>query len=153
MSYEHNIYIKRNKDDEDAHVWICGCRDLSSAVRRYLHSVDDEQFRYELTPFEAMKLLAKITDDFLAVQVPMWNAYEDFNQSIMYEDGENRLPADRVAMDSYAILRSMAKNVSDVDLAIIDNFDEIHKLEKLIGGLTKLVGEMQEDDVLVWTMG
>lgn len=153
MAYEHNVYIKRNKDDEDSHVWICGCRDLSSAVRRYMHSVDNEQYRYELTPFEAMKLLAKITADFLAVQVPMWNAYEDFNQSIMYEDEENRLPADRVAMDSYAILRTMAKSVSDVELAIIDNFDEIHKLEKLIGGLTKLVGEMQEDDVLVWTMG
>ena len=153
MSYEHNIYIKRNKDNEDSHVWICGCRDLSHVVRPFMHSVDDEQYRYELSPFEAMKLLAKITADFLAVHKPMWDAYEDFNQSIIYEDEENRKPADRVALDSYAILRAMAKSVANADLAIIDNFDEIYKLEKLIGGLTKLVSEMKEDDVLVWTMG
>jgi hypothetical protein len=71
----------------------------------------------------------------------------------MYEDEENRKSADRVALDSYAILRTMTKNVSEVHLAIIDNFDEIYKLEKLIGGLTKLVDEMKEDDILVWTMG
>lgn len=153
MSYEHAIYLKRNKDNEDTHIWICGCRDLSYAVRRYMHSVDDEQIRYELTPFEAMKLLAKITADFLAVQMPMWDAYEDFNRTIMYEDEECSKPADRVAMDSYAILRSMARRVRDVELCIIDNFEEPFKMERLIGGLTKLVGEMKEDDVLVWTMG
>ena len=153
MSYEHNIYLKRNRENEDTHVWISGCRDLSSAVRRYMHSVDDEQYRYEITPFQAMKLLAAITADFLAVQMPMWNAYEDFNQSIIYEDEENRKPADRIAMDSYAILRSMAKGVRDVELSIIDNFEEPFQMERLIGGLTKLVSEMEEDDVLVWTMG
>lgn len=153
MSYEHNIYIKRNQDDEDSHVWVCGCRELSYAVRPFMHSVDDEHFRYELTPFEAMKLLAAITADFLAVQMPMWDAYEDYNQSIVYEDEESRKPADRVAMDSYAILRSMAKGVRDAELRIIDNFEEPFKMERLIGGLTKLVEEMKEDDVLVWTMG
>ena len=153
MSYEHNIYIKRNRENEATHVWICGCRDLSYAVRRYMHSVDDEQYRFELTPFEAMKLLAKITADFLAVHKPMWMAYEDFNESFVYEDEENRLPADRVAMDSYAILRSMAKGVRDVELSIIDNFEDEYKLNRLIGGLTKLVEEMTPDDILVWTMG
>ena len=153
MSYEHNVYIKRNKADEDSHVWICGCRDLSSAVCHYMHSVDDEQYRYELTPFEAMKLLAAITADFLAVHTPMWDAYEDFSEKYVYEDVEDCMPADRVAMDSYAILRTMAKGVRDVDLSIIDNFEEPFKMERLIGGLTKLVGEMKEDDILVWTMG
>lgn len=153
MSYEHNIYLKRNKDNEDSHVWICGCRDLSSAVRRYMHSVDDEQYRYELTPFEAMKLLAAITADFLAIHMPMWDAYEDFNETVMYEDEENRKPVAELTLESYAILRSMAKGVRNVELSIIDNFEEPFKLERLIGGLTKLVGEMKEDDVLVWTMG
>ena len=153
MSYEHNIYIKRNQADEDSHVWICGCRDLSSAVRRYMHSVDDEQYRYELTPFQAMKLLAAITADFVSVHKPMWDAYEDFTEKYVYEDVEDCMPADRVAIDSYAILRTMAKGVRDVELSIIDNFEEPFKMQRLIGGLTKLVGEMKEDDVLVWTMG
>ncbi|MBR4890858.1 MAG: hypothetical protein IKU15_06185 [Clostridia bacterium] len=153
MSYEHNVYIKRNKDNEDSHVWICGCRDLSSAVRRYMHSVDDEQYRFELTPFEAMKLLAAITADFLAIHMPMWDAYEDFNETVMFEDEENRKPVAELTLESYAILRSMAKGVRDVELSIIDNFEEPFKMERLIGGLTKLVGEMKEDDVLVWTMG
>jgi hypothetical protein len=153
MSYEHNVYIKRNKDDEDSHVWICGCRDLSSAVRRYMHSVDNEQYRYELTPFEAMKLLAAITADFLAVHMPMWDAYEDYNQSVEYDGDENRKPVAELTLESYAILRTMAKGVRDVELSIIDNFEEPFKMERLIGGLTKLVGEMKEDDILVWTMG
>ena len=153
MSYEHNIYIKRNKENEDTHVWICGCRDLSSAVRRYMHSVDDEQYRFELTPFEAMKLLAAITADFLAIHMPMWDAYEDFNETVMFGDEENRKPVAELTLESYAILRTMAKSVRDVELSIIDNFEEPFKMERLIGGLTKLVGEMKEDDVLVWTMG
>lgn len=153
MSYEHNIYIKRNKDDEDSHVWICGCRDLSLAVRRYMHSVDDEQYRYELSPFEAMKLLAAITADFLAVQMPMWDAYEDFQSKYLYDEGNDSVRADRVAMDCYAMIYSMARRVRDAELHIIDNFEEAFKMERLIGGLTKLVGEMKEDDILVWTMG
>lgn len=153
MSYEHNIYIKRNKDNEDAHVWICGCRDLSYAVRPFMTSVDGDQFRYELTPFQAMKLLAKITADFLEADTPMWDAYDDFNQTINYEDEENPKPADRVAMESYAILRTMVRRVCNMDLSIIDNFEEPFKMQRLIGGLTKIVGEMKEDDVLVWTMG
>lgn len=153
MSYEHNIYIKRNQADEDSHVWICGCRDLSYAVRPFMHSVDDEQYRYELSPFEAMKLLAKITADFLEADTPMWDAYEDFNETIMNEDEENPKPADRVAMDSYAILRSMVRRVRDVELSIIDHFEEPFKMKRLIGGLTKLVDEMKADDILVWTMG
>ena len=153
MSYEHNIYIKRNKDNEDSHVWICGCRNLSDVVRCYMHSVDDEQYRFELTPFEAMKLLAAITADFLAIHMPMWDAYGDFSEKYVYEDVEGCMPADRVAMDSYAILRSMAKGVRDAELSIIDNFEEPFKMVRLISGLTKLVGEMKEDDVLVWTMG
>jgi hypothetical protein len=118
-----------------------------------MHSVDNEQYRYELTPFEAMKLLAAITADFLAVHMPMWDAYEDFNETVTNEDEENPKPADRVAMDSYAILRSMVRRVRDAELSIIDHFEEPFKMERLIGGLTKLVGEMKEDDVLVWTMG
>lgn len=153
MSYEHNIYIKRNKDNEDSHVWICGCRDLSHSVRSFMRSVDDEQFRYELTPFQAMKLLAAITADFLAIHMPMWDAYEDFNETIEYDDDENRKPAARLTLESYAILRTMAKGVRDVELSILDNFEEPFKMEHLIGGLTKLVDEMQEDDILVWTMG
>ena len=153
MSYEHNIYIKRNKDNEDSHVWICGCRDLSYAVRPFMHSVDDEQYRYELSPFEAMKLLAKITADFLEADSPMWDAYEDFNEIIADEDEENPKPADRVAMDSYAILRSMVRRVRDAEFSIIDHFEEPFKMKRLIGGLTKLVDEMKSDDVLVWTMG
>lgn len=153
MSYEHNIYIKRNKDNEDSHVWICGCRDLSYAVRPFMHSVDDEQFRYELSPFEAMRLLARITADFLEADTPMWDAYEDYNETIANEDEENPKPADRVAMDSYAILRSMVRRVRDAELSIIDHFEEPFKMKRLIGGLTKLVGEMKEDDILVWTMG
>lgn len=153
MSYEHNVYIKRNKDDESSHVWICGCRYLSSAICHYMHSVDDEKYRYELTPFEAMKLLAAITADFLAVHMPMWDAYEDFNETVMTEDEENRKPVAELTLESYAILRSMAKGVRDVELSIIDNFEEPFKMERLIGGLTKLVSEMKEDDVLVWTMG
>lgn len=153
MSYEHNVYIKRNKADEDSHVWICGCRDLYYAVRPFMHPVDDEQYRYELTPFEAMKLLAAITADFLEADTPMWDAYEDFNETIANEDEENTKPADRVAMDSYAILRSMVRRVRDAELSIIDHFEEPFKMKRLIGGLTKLVGEMKEDDILVWTMG
>lgn len=153
MSYEHNIYIKRNQDDEDSHVWICGCRSLSYAVRRYMHSVDDEQFRYELSPFEAMKLLARITADFLAVHMPMWDAYEDFSQTIEYDGDEDRKPAAWLTLESYAILRTMTKGVRDVDLCIIDHFEEPFKMKRLIGGLTKLVDEMKSDDVLVWTMG
>lgn len=153
MSYEHKIYIKRNKNNEDSHVWICGCRDLSRAVRPFMHSVDNDQSHYELTPFEAMKLLAKITADFLEADTPMWDAYEDFNETIMYEDEENTKSADRIAMDSYAILRSMARRVRDMELSIIDNFEEPFKMKLLIGGLAKLVDEMKEDDILVWTMG
>ena len=153
MSYEHNIYLKRNKENEVTHVWICGCRDLSDVVRRYMHPVDDEQYRFELTPFEAMKLLAKITADFLAVHKPMWEAYADFTEKYVYEDSENCMPADRVAMDSYAILRTMTKQVADVELSIIDEFEDAYKLDRLIGGLTKMVDEMTPDDILVWTMG
>lgn len=153
MSYEHNIYIKRNKENESTHVWICGCRDLSLSVRRYMHSVDDEQFRYELSAFEAMKLLAAITADFLAVQMPMWDAYEDFQSKYLYDEGNDSIRADRVAMDCYAMIYAMAKRVRDAELRIIDNFEEPFKMERLIGGLTKLVDEMTPDDVLVWTMG
>ena len=153
MSYEHNIYIKRNRDDEDSHVWVCGCRDLSHFVQRYMHSVDDEQFRYELTPFQAMKLLAAITTDFLAVQMPMWDAYEDFQSKYLYDEASDSVRADRVAMDCYAMIYAMARRVREAELRIIDNFEEPFKMERLIGGLTKLVDEMKEDDILVWTMG
>ena len=153
MSYEHNIYIKRNEDDEDSHVWVCGCRELHYAIRHYFNPVDDYQFRYEITPFQAMKLLAAITADFVAVHKPMWEAYEDYNQTVEYDGDENRKPVAELTLESYAILRTMAKGVRDVELSIIDNFEEPFKLQRLIGGLTKLVGEMKEDDVLVWTMG
>lgn len=159
MSFQHTIYLKRDaavvRDYDDTfdnvkYFWCSGCRNLSSVVRHFGSPIDEEVV--EFSPFQLMKLLAELTAEFHTLHAPIWNAISDANDIFLYED-EDKRPADRVAMDAYAIMRQMHKSINGADVSILDEFEEPHKMAKIINGLTKLAGDMKEDDVLVWTMG
>lgn len=157
MSYQHTFYLKRNEADADSlsdefdgktYFWFAGCPRLFSIARTFGSVQKDGETVY-FNSFQAMKMIAfvfKEIDDYSKI---LRKGYNEFLSSIIYEE-QPKGSADLIAMDSYAILRSIHTEMRTVDSSILDDIESEFKLNIFVDALMKLISDMEEDDIFVW---
>jgi hypothetical protein len=77
-------------------------------------------------------------------------AYEDYRDNVKYNE-EAR--ADKLCADSYAILRTMDKEMDKTPHLYYDEFEDSYRMFRIVKGLSGIASTMNEDDVLVWEAG
>lgn len=163
MGFQHTLYLKRdseevrNKDenydlpdhlDGVKYFWQCGARDFAETVRRFGTKVGD--YMYEFTPHQVARILATLMTEIMEHYEVYDKAYEDYRDSVKYNE---EAKADRLCADSYVILRTMDKEIDKASHHYYDEFEDSYRMFRIIKGLTTLVRQMKEDDVLVWEAG
>ena len=163
MGFQHTLYLKRfasevrNKDesrdlpdhlDGKKYIWQCGARDFTSTVRYFGTKVGD--YVYEFTPHQVARILAALMAEVMEHYEVYDKAYEDYCDNVKYNE-EAR--ADRLCADSYAILRTMDKEMDKTSHHYYDEFQDSYRMFRIVKGLSAIVLTMKEDDVLVWEAG
>lgn len=163
MGFQHTLYLKRfagevrSKDenydlpdylDGKKYIWQCGARDFVSTVRYFGTKVGD--YMYEFTPHQVARLLAALMAEVMEHYEVYDKAYEDYRDNVKYNE-EAR--ADKLCADSYAILRTMDKEMDKTSHHYLDEFEDSYRMFRIVKGLSAIALTMKEDDVLVWEAG
>lgn len=163
MGFQHTLYLKRfaaevrSKDeshdlpdhlDGKKYIWQSGARDFASTVRYFGTKVGD--YVYEFTPHQVARILAALMAEVMEHYEVYDKAYEDYRDSVKYNE-EAR--ADRLSADSYAILRTMDKEMDETSHHYYDEFQDSYRMFRIVKGLSAIALTMKEDDVLVWEAG
>lgn len=163
MGFQHTLYLKRfanevrSKDenydlpdhlDGKKYIWQCGARRFADTVRRFGTKVGE--YTYEFTPHQVAHILAALMAEFIQHYEVYDKAYEDYRDSVKYNE---EAKADRLCADSYAILRTMDKEMDKTPRHYLNEFEDSCRMFRIVKGLTTFAGQMKEDDVLVWEAG
>ena len=158
MAFQHTLYLKRDAekvaglpDEQDGvlYHWCSGTRDFSSSVRAHGTLVDSERGIYHFTLVQAVRFYADITKEIYEQYRVLMDGYEDF-QDELYKDEDKNLNADLLALNSYAILRFVSKDMKDAPMWYTRQFEESYKMDKIMKGFAHLLSRMEADDILVW---
>ena len=158
MGFQHTLYLKRDAeavkglpDEQDGilYHWCSGMRDFSSSVRYYGALVDNERGIYHFTLEQAMRFYVELTKEIYEQYRVLIDGYEDF-QDELYKDEDQNLNPDLLALNSYAILRSVSKDMKDAPMFFTRQFEDAYKMDKIVKGFAHLLSRMKADDILVW---
>ena len=163
MGFQHTLYLKRfasevrSKDenldlpdhlDGKKYVWQCGAREFADTVRHFGTKVSD--YVYEFTPHQVARILAALMTEFIQHYEVYDKAWEDYRDNVKYNE-EAR--ADKLCADSYAILRTMDREMDKTPHLYYDEFEDSYRMFRIVKGLSGIASTMNEDDVLVWEAG
>lgn len=163
MGFQHTLYLKRfasevrskdeNRDlpdhlDGKKYVWQCGARDFADTVRRFGTKVGD--YVYEFAPHQVARILGALMAEVMEHYEVYDKVYEDYRDNVKYNE-EAR--ADKLCADSYAILRTMDKEMDKTSRHYYYEFEDPYRMFRIIRGLSGIAQTMSEDDVLVWEAG
>lgn len=160
MGFQHTLYLKRDAEevrskdenldlpdhlDGKKYVWQCGARDFTNTVRRFGTQVDE--YKYEFAPHHVVRILAALMAEVIEHYEVYDKAWEDYRDNVKYNE---EAKADKLCVDSYAILRTMDKEMDKTSRHYYYEFEDSYRMFRIIKGLTILASTMNEDDVLVW---
>ena len=163
MSFQHTLYLKRDSEevrskDENLdlpdhldgvkYFWQCGAREFADTVRRFGTKVDE--YTYEFGPHQVARILAALMAEVMEHYEVYDKAYEDYRENVKYNE---EAKTDKLCADSYAILRTMDKEMDKTSHYYYDEFKDSYRMFRIVKGLTTLARQMKEDDVLVWEAG
>ena len=163
MSFQYTLYLKRDskevrsKDenydlpdhlDGIKYFWQCGARGFVDTVRRFGTKVGE--CTYEFNPQQVARLLAALMAEIIEHYEVYDKAYEDYRENVKYNE---EAKADKLCADSYAILRTMDREMDKTPRHYYDEFEDSYRMFRIIKGLTTLTSRMNEDDILVWEAG
>ena len=163
MGFQHTLYLKRfasevrskdeNRDlpdhlDGKKYVWQCGARDFADTVRRFGTKVDN--YVYEFTPHQVARILGALMTEVMEHYEVYDKVYEDYRDNVKYNE-EAR--ADKLCADSYAILRTMDKEMDKTSRHYYYEFEDSYRMFRIVRGLSGIALTMNEDDVLIWEAG
>lgn len=163
MGFQHTLYLKRfanevrNKDenydlpdhlDGKKYIWQCGARDFADTVKHFGTKVDD--YVYEFAPHQVARILAALMIEIIQHYEVYDKAHEDYCDNIKYNE---KARADKLCADSYAILRTMDKEMDETSHHYYDEFEDSCRMFRIVKGLSNIASTMNEDDVLVWEAG
>jgi hypothetical protein len=163
MGFQHTLYLKRfasevrNKDenldlpdhlDGKKYVWQCGARDFADTVRQFGTKVDE--YTYEFAPHQVARILAALMSEVIEHYEVYDKAHEDYRDNVKYNE---EAKADKLCADSYAILRTMDREMDETSHHYYDEFEDSYRMFRIVKGLNRIASTMNEDDVLVWEAG
>lgn len=163
MGFQHTLYLKRfanevrSKDeshdlpdhlDGKKYIWQCGARDFASTVRYFGTKVGD--YIYEFTPHQVARILAALMAEVMEHYEVYDKAYKDYRDNVKYNE---EAKADKLCADSYAILRTMDKEIDETSHHYYDEFQDSYRMFRIVKGLSAIALTMKEDDILVWEAG
>lgn len=155
MSYEQQFYLKRNEEKVKNESYIgddifftCGQRDVERLFARAGTRKGDSYIVFNLA--QASSLLSALSNEMASLLACFAKVDEEFYEMISKEE----ITADRLALNSYAILYSMKNSVDDIrfDLPFYSNFntdDPISLLCRYTQAIGRFVKEMDESDELI----
>jgi hypothetical protein len=163
MGFQHTLYLKRfanevrSKDekydlpdhlDGKKYIWQSGASRFADTVRRFGTKVDEDT--YEFAPHQVARILGALMAEVMEHYEVYDKAYEDYRDNVKYN---GKAKADKLCADSYAILRSMDKEMVKTSCYYYDEFGDSYRMFRIIKGLSGIASTMNEDDVLVWEAG
>ena len=163
MGFQHTLYLKRfasevrNKDenldlpdhlDGKKYIWQCGARGFADTVRYFGTKVGE--CTYEFAPHQVARILGALMVEIMEHYEVYDKAYEDYRDNVKYNE-EAR--TDRLCTESYAILRTMDREMNETSRHYYDEFEDSYRMFRIVKGLSAIAKTMNEDDVLVWEAG
>lgn len=163
MGFQHTLYLKRfanevrskneNYDlpdhlDGKKYIWQCGARDFADTVRRFGTKVGEDM--YEFVPHQVARILGALMAEVMERYEVYDKAWEDYRDNVKYNE---EAKADKLCADSYAILRTMDKEIDKTSRHYYDEFEDSYRMFRIVKGLSGIASTMNEDDVLVWEAG
>lgn len=163
MGFQHTLYLKRfanevrNKDesldlpdhlDGKKYIWQCGARNFADTVGRFGTQVDE--YTYEFAPHQVVHILAALMTEVIEHYEIYDKSYKDYCNNVKYNE---EAKADKLCVDSYAILRAMDKEMDKTSRRYYYKFEDSYRMFRIVKGLSNIVSTMNEDDVLVWKAG
>ena len=163
MGFQHTLYLKRfanevrNKDesldlpdhlDGKKYIWQCGARDFADTVRHFGTKVGE--YTYEFAPHQVARILAVLMAEIIEHYEVYDKAYKDYCDNVKFNE---EAKADKLCADSYAILRTMDREMDKTSRHYYYEFEDSYRMFRIIKGLTAFASTMSEDDVLVWEAG
>lgn len=158
MGFQHTIYLKRNEStvnddnlDGVTYYWQCGARGLADTVRSFGTVENNLPDGYvTFTPLQLLKLISAIGSEIYDEYRVLRDGYDDYISTAVWSEP---VPADKLALDAYAMWRAAYRKISALDGdKHLDNFEEPHKMTNILTGLYSIVETMKDDDILIWEL-
>ena len=163
MGFQHTLYLKRfanevRSNDENLdlpdhldgkkYVWQCGARGFANTVRRFGTQVGE--CKYEFAPHQVARILGALMSEVITHYEVYDAAWVDYRDNVKYNKNAK---ADKLCADSYAILRTMDRDMDKTSCYYYDEFEDSYRMFRIVKGLSGIASTMNEDDVLVWEAG
>jgi hypothetical protein len=163
MSYEQQFYLKKNEAEVSETFynsgksfwycgkcfWHCGQKDLERVFAKFGTRIDENTIEFNL--LQVMKMLQAMTADLCKIA----EAYSIFDEGFyIIQDNEVDYSAERMMLETYALAKMTFKKFADERFETtfyqyVHDENPIDLLVRYIEGITNIVKDMSEDDILV----
>lgn len=155
MSYSQTFFLKKNENlktewDDKRVFHLSGQRQLESILRRNGNTIYDEYGmidRIEYNHNEVMNLIESINTEISIIGEIMDETLYSF-----YELRSSEERADRIAMDSYSLLRTAQDKINNKHLEVYESINDespINLMIRLITSLSRIMADYKEGDILI----